>query len=231
MLCGRCYATSHSTYDYLLWYACQRRHWIIKPRTIISYNDAKKLCIRYSSNSSIQSFCSPFAEPDNVQIVNSFPSHLRLLRGARLFIDMPRLSCRDPDLWRTVARCYDAGIRFDTHLKINRLFPRITHLLVTLDVMRICSNSTDKVTCQQRRDSAVCVGVRFTSHWAECLHPCTSQSFSHRFYLEMDGASSFKKLAIVKVPNICILLFGQQGRLQLVAVVSIFLIMSKNDKV
>lgn len=57
-----------------------------------------------------------------MQTVNSLPSHLSLLRGARLFVDMSRLSCRDPDLWRTVARCYDAGIRFDTHLKINGLF-------------------------------------------------------------------------------------------------------------
>lgn len=78
-----------------------------------------------SSNSSIESSAQTPSNclADAVQAVNSLPSHLGLLRGARLFVDMSRLSCRDPDLWRTVARCYDAGIRFDTHLKINGLFP------------------------------------------------------------------------------------------------------------
>lgn len=99
--------------------------------------------------------------------------------------------------------------------------PRIAHLLVTLDVMRICSNSADKVTCQQSRLSAVCVGARSTSRAVECLHPRTSQSFSQRFYIKMDEASRLKKVAIVKLPNSCILSLGQQGWLKLVAIVSI----------
>lgn len=124
-----------------------------------------------SSNSSADSPYSPAAEAQPRLRLTASQTHcnsptrypLTSVRGARLFIDMPRLSCRDPDLWRTVARCYGAGIRFDTHLKINRLFACIAHLLVTHDLMRISSNrqrnaSTEQTLCCLRG------GVIYVSH-------------------------------------------------------------------
>lgn len=51
-----------------------------------------------------------------------------------------------------MARRYDAGVRFDTHLKINPPFPTdAAHLLVTRDVMGVGSSRADKERRQRSR--------------------------------------------------------------------------------
>lgn len=54
---------------------------------------------------------------DTEQIINSSPLRLTLLGEAGFCIYMSRLSRPEPDPWRTATHCYDAHIRFSTHLK------------------------------------------------------------------------------------------------------------------